>query len=102
MEGEHGVFLPATNEAYEAWVRQHPQGYVVNASKSQTQELFWHRADCPHIGPAEGWRYVGDDLMKACALDPGELAAWVKQRPEGLRYCADCRSKWAKEHSVQA
>jgi hypothetical protein len=64
--------------------------------------MYWHRADCAHIEPSEGWRFVGDDLMKACALDPGELAAWAKQRPEALRYCADCRSKWVKEHSATA
>lgn len=102
MDEPTDVFLPATNEAYEAWVKEHPQGYIIRALHSHTKPLYWHRADCPHIEPSEGWRFVGGDLMKACALDPGELAAWAKERPEKLRYCRDCRSKWAKEHNATA
>jgi hypothetical protein len=97
-----GVFLPETNETYEAWVRQHPHGYVINAVPSHSEDMYWHRADCPHIGPADGWRYIGVDLMKACALDPGELVEWAKQRSESLRYCKSCRFKWAKEHGLTA
>lgn len=102
MEERVGVFEPKDNGEYEDWVGRNPGGYVINASKSQGQAMYWHRADCPHIGPAEGWRYVGDDLMKACALDPGELVEWAKRRPEALHYCKDCRHKWVKEHGVTA
>lgn len=101
MSGElHGVYLPETNDAYTAWVTRHPHGYVINAAKSQTQAMYWHRADCMHIGPADGWRFVGDDHMKACALDPGDLAEWAKPRPEALHYCRDCRRKSEEDTSA--
>jgi hypothetical protein len=95
-----GPYFPETNEAYETWVGQHPHGYVINALKSQGQDMYWHRADCPHIGPAEGWTYIGGDLMKTCTLDPGILVEWAKQRPEKLHYCKHCRTKWVNEQGT--
>ncbi len=102
MSETTGIFVPETNAAYEAWVRLHPEGFVINASQSRSQAIYWHRADCSHIEPADGWRFVGDDLMKACALDPGDLAEWAKQRPEALHYCKDCRNTSEKSRSASA
>jgi hypothetical protein len=94
------VFLPETEEAYTAWVRQHPHGHVINALKGTTQTatpMIWHRADCFHIEPADSVRYVTGEFIKACALNPAVLAVWAKPRPEALNYCMDCESVWSKE-----
>jgi hypothetical protein len=102
MSQSGALYLPESNAAYEAWVKQHPAGYVINAAKNSSVAMYWHRVGCGHIQPDGIVQFVGGDFIKACALDPGELAAWAKQRTEALLYCKDCQLRWEKEHSAEA
>lgn len=95
------VYQPETEGEYTAWVTQHKHdGYVINAHKTGAAPMYWHRADCGHIRPDGSTPFIERDYFKACALDPGALAVWAKQRPEPLNYCKDCAWKWDKEHGV--
>ena|SRR5579859_4313060 len=91
------VFLPEHDVEYQEWVRQYPHGFVINAHKNAAYPMYWHRADCGHIQPNGILRFVEGEFIKACSLNPGELAAWAKPRSEGLNYCKDCRSRWLNE-----
>lgn len=87
----HGPTLPPTGGDYEKWMRQHPHGYVINASKTSSAPMVWHRAHCHHIRPDGNTSFVGSQSVKACSMDPGVLAVWAKSRPEALTVCGDCR-----------
>ncbi len=76
------VFLPDSNAAYAEWFHAHPPGYVINAHKTGAYPMVWHRVGCGHIKPDGVTKFVGADFIKACAIDPGELAVWAKPRKE--------------------
>jgi hypothetical protein len=91
------IVMPVTDADYEAWIRAHPHGYVINIPKSEGGVMYWRRADCDHIRPDGTLRFVEGQRIKACSLDPGALASWVKQQPQPLNYCITCRDKWRSE-----
>lgn len=91
MSESGAVYLPNTEAEYTDWFQAHPLGYVINAHKSGAVPMFWHRVGCGHIKPDGVMRFIGGDYLKACALDPGELAVWAKARREPLDICKDCR-----------
>jgi len=91
MAGGNGTVLPPKEAEYEKWIRQHPHGYVINAHKTSSVPMVWHRAHCHHIRPDGSTRFVEGPYLKACAMNPGDLATWAKSRPEALRCCPDCR-----------
>jgi hypothetical protein len=86
------VTLPSKEADYDKWMRQHPRGYVINAPKTPSPAalMVWHRAHCHHIRPDGTTRFVEGPFMKACAMDPGELAKWAKSRTDALNRCPDC------------
>ncbi len=84
------VVLPSKEADYKKWMQQHPHGYVINASKTSSSPMVWHRAHCHHIRPDGTTPFVEGPSIKACAIDPGELAVWAKSRPETLKRCPDC------------
>src|SRR5260221_13620746 len=85
---------PELEADYEAWVRRHPQGFVINV---KSDVLVWHRADCGHIRPDGTLHFITDAAIKACSLNPATLAPWAKQQRADLEYCKDCRTKWLGE-----
>jgi len=91
------IVLPSTDAEYETWIDAHKRGYVVNIPKTDSWVMYWHRADCDHIRPDGTLRFVEGQRIKACSLDPGALASWVKQQPQPLNYCLTCRDKWRSE-----
>lgn len=91
------VMLPADDQAYADWIAMHRHGYVINAHKSHSVQMMWHRADCGHIQPDGVLHWVTGTYLKACSLNPRALAEWVKGRPEALMYCRTCRDKWVSE-----
>ena len=102
LENAYMLVIPERDDDFKAWINQNPGGYVINANKTSgtAMPMYWHRADCIHVRwddhPEAVW--VQGDHLKICSLDPGELAAWTKSRPEPLNYCMTCRDKFAKEH----
>lgn len=92
------VTLPTNDQSYAAWVAAHPQGYIINAHKSHSVPMVWHRAEWGHIKPDGVLHWVTGDYLKACSLNPGALAEWAKERPETLVNCQACRDKWMSEH----
>ena len=98
-ESDGLVQVPARDADYAAWVRQHPDGYVIHLRKAGAGDACWHRADCGHIQPDGTLRFVESNAIKACSLNPGALAAWaVSTYPsKRLHYCEPCRDKWLKE-----
>jgi hypothetical protein len=97
MPDADAVYIPEVEGTYADWLRQHPSGYVINAPKSGTQPMMWHRADCEHIQPFENTHLVEGDWLKACSLNPGALAVWAMTHGRELHYCKDCRDMWLKE-----
>ena len=85
------VYLPDSNAEYTDWFQAHPTGYIINAHKTGSMPMVWHRAGGGHIRPDGVTPFIGGEYVKACALDPGELAVWAKSRRELLNMCKDCR-----------
>ena len=93
------VYRPESDDAFQTWQREHPDGYVINAPKTGDGAMMWHQSRCMHIyGDYEDFgSYM--HKIKACATNPGELARWVKARPNPLTYCQTCQAEWAKRTS---
>jgi hypothetical protein len=93
------VYVPESEKGYTAWMKQNPRGYVVNAPKAAitAKPMMWHRADCGHIQPDGKSRFVEDNDLKACSLDPGALAVWAFSYGRALDYCDTCRTKWEND-----
>lgn len=91
------VSLPVDDQSYADWVTAHQHGFVINAHKTHSVPMVWHRADCGHIQPDGVLHWVSGSYLKACSLNPGALAEWAKGRPEALVYCQTCRDKWIGE-----
>jgi hypothetical protein len=94
------ITLPTQEEQYAVWVAAHPHGHVINAHKTHSVQMLWHRADCGHIQPDGILHWVTGSYLKACSLNAGALAVWAKGRPEALTYCQTCRDTWIKEQGA--
>lgn len=80
---------------YVAWVRAHPDGYVVNTPRprSSSRYLKLHHASCGTIGPARaaGGRLTGFQYQKVCSASQAELEDWARDIVEGeLDPCGKC------------
>jgi hypothetical protein len=49
MPESDAVYIPEVEGTYATWLRQHPQGFVINAPRSGPQPMTWHQADCDTI-----------------------------------------------------
>ncbi len=94
------ILSPTQETEYAAWVQQHPQGFVINASKNGAGAMFWHRADCGTIQPYKDTRLVEGDNLKVCSLDPGALVLWALSRGGMMNFCQECRGKWLRESAT--
>lgn len=102
MEDVDVLAIPVRDAEYEAWIRHHPRGFIINVKKSSGSAMVWHRADCDHIQPDGTLRFITSAAIKACSSDPGVLAVWAVEQHMPLEYCKDCQYRWRKEHDVAA
>ena len=65
MNESGAVYLPDSAAAYVDWFQAHPAGYVINAHKTGSFPMFWHRVGCGHIRPDGEVRFSGN-LRHAC------------------------------------
>ena len=79
---------------YEAWLRDHPRGFVVNCERNpRAAYLMLHRAGCHTISgaPTAGATWTAGGYIKVCADTPGELDLWAQDATSGLpRRCGAC------------
>jgi hypothetical protein len=102
------VFLPDTEEAYAAWVKEHHNGYIMNLSSGEAVKplMVWHQANCGHIQPDGKLLFVEGQHLKACCDNPGVLAVWAvnwamsRKHSQSVSswYCVDCRIEWNRVH----
>lgn len=81
------------DEGYLDWVRQNPEGFVINSGPQPGNAVrILHRADCGTITgkPAKGGRWTYQ-YKKVCWPDRAGIDRWA-QRTEGgsLRLCGVC------------
>lgn len=65
---------------YEAWLRAHPRGYVVNAHRTPSPEyLKLHRAQCVHITRLlpGSTTWTDGEYREVCADQRVELERWA-------------------------
>lgn len=75
----------AKNEqAYQDWLRQHPQGFVINTHTKQEKRKEYtalHKASCSFISRYSDnitpGAYTERDFIKVCADDVASLARWA-------------------------
>lgn len=41
--------FPLSDDDFQSWQKQHPDGYIINAPKTGNSEMMWHQAQCMHI-----------------------------------------------------
>ena len=75
------TFIDA-EDAYLAWVGSHPEGYVLNAGRTDAPStaVVLHRATCASISGAHS-NYTTRDYIKVCSPERGELEQWATRRP---------------------
>jgi hypothetical protein len=66
--------------------------------------MYWHQATCGTIKwDHKDVTWVEGEFLKACSMNPGELAVWAKVRTEELKYCKHCQQAWnANHHAAHA
>jgi len=86
--------------SYQAWLRRHPAGYIINTPRSKPANyMVLHRASCSTIGDynkmARPGGFTEREYIKICATDLAGLRAWVRQhgRPDGSfsSICSLCK-----------
>lgn len=84
-----------SNDGYLQWIKDHPNGYVLNCEKSpRATYLILHKASCYTINDlqkqAESWT---EKYNKICSIDIKEIEVWAQKNVpgyQGLRHCAKC------------
>jgi 5-methylcytosine-specific restriction protein A len=74
----------SNDKAYLAWIRDHPNGFVINTPRNRsTDYMLLHRATCYSIARYHPRANVGGfterDYVKICADDVRSLQVWVRQ-----------------------
>ena len=84
------------DEAYHAWLRANPKGFVLNVRKSPTPSyMVLHCAVCHSIsiGQRNG-AFTENAYRKVCAGSISELRTWARQHDsmngEFSRHCQTC------------
>ncbi len=77
------------DEAYHAWLADHPRGLVVNARrKPSPRYLVLHKASCAEVsGPRR--QHTSGPYIKICAHGAHELVDWAV-RDVGGRFAFAC------------
>ncbi len=70
---------------YLHWLKNHPNGYVLNAERSISQNyLILHKAGCPSIseykGDAEPGGFTERQYIKICSDDIDTIKQWVREK----------------------
>ncbi len=76
---------------YLAWVRAHPDGFVVNAPRSGgSVPLILHGARCTFISSVIRSNYTTTSYYKVCAEDREALLRWLQGRAGKWKTCPVC------------
>lgn len=83
-------FFNDDDDGYQRWLADHPNGYVVNTSRTISPTyMVLHRATCRSISEYKPQHAPGAfterDFVKACADTVVDLRRWVRGhgRPDG-------------------
>ncbi len=84
------LFVDA-DEAYLAWTRWHPEGYVLNVGRTPrpSTAIVLHLAVCELISE-RGQRYTTGEYIKVCSLDRQELLEWAEREEVDGELSTDC------------
>ena len=77
------IIYSGDDEAYFAWLRKNPYGFVVNGrrNKFDPDYLVLHRAGCPSISrEINDGRYTERSYLKICAAQRGELKDYLSRK----------------------
>ena len=85
-------------QAYQDWLKQHPQGFVINTHARQDKRKEYtalHKASCSSISRYSDkitpGAYTERDFIKVCADDTASLAIWaVRNGRNGEPFSAVC------------
>jgi hypothetical protein len=91
------LFFVDDEDGYLAWTKDHPEGFVVNTTRTPTPKyMVLHRSGCATIteysGAATAGGFTEREYAKACAGSIDELKAWVRRHGGrgGLFTSVDC------------
>ena len=95
MRDDDMCYWPTTDEAFQWWMNEQRDGFVLNVERSpRPTYMVLHRSGCLHIasfksGPPGA--FTQRDYRKVCALSRSALRAWVRDHgsPEG-RFSQEC------------
>jgi hypothetical protein len=67
------------DEGFLRWLREHPDGYVINAARGEHPREAWlHRAQCSQISQAKV--ALTKDYVKYCGPGRAVLREWCRTR----------------------
>lgn len=85
-DGECGLIIFTDDDAaYLQWVKQHPLGYVLNATRPPLPDfLVLHLASCRAVyGEPSVGDYWTAESVKVCSTDRAEIEAWAQNEVGG-------------------
>ena len=88
------LIYDAAEQAYLSWVHAHPDGYVLNAPKSDGSDLHYamlHRATCRSISSDQRTNYTTTSYNKVCSLKKQELVDWGRKHSSNFKECLLCK-----------
>jgi 5-methylcytosine-specific restriction enzyme A len=73
------------DERYQAWLRLHPDGFVLNTRRTPSgQYVVLHRATCSRISAytrkTPPGAFTERGYIKVCAADVSSLKQWIRAR----------------------
>ncbi|AIO32321.1 HNH endonuclease family protein [Burkholderia cenocepacia] len=87
----------STDDKYLAWMRLHPEGFVLNTNRQESNYAVLHKSGCHHISTyAQQYAdnaFTGENYIKVCSDTVADLEVWAeKKRPRAtLTSCQTCR-----------
>lgn len=83
------------DQGYVAWIEAHPDGFVVNTTRSHSRSyLKLHRATCRHVRVLQGGysTWTSGEYVKACSPVRARLEQWAREVAGGeLQAGCPCR-----------
>ncbi len=102
------VFKEGNDQAYFDWMRENPNGFVLNTGRGENHSFFMiHRSGCSHISPFSQYddqAYTGKGWIKIVSDDVSEIIDYCKANKKkftgDIRICKSCRPEFKVQEII--
>ena len=88
------ITIENDDDAYQAWLNDNPQGFVINTEKvPRCETLRLHRVSCSHISTPKRSNWTTGGYLKMCSNSIAELDGWAREYCAELPACQICHPR---------